>query len=113
MPSAPLALARLARGATLPKTRGLLLAAARSDALRHVARRAVNDRAGILRDLRHPGRPRDLIQRAARHPATRELANLGLVFLPVRYLPLGWLAKWATARALRRLVNEPVQRPRA
>jgi hypothetical protein len=36
------------------------------------------------------------------HPVTRELANVGLVFLPVRYVPAGWVAKWAAGRALRR-----------
>ncbi len=79
----------------MPKTRALIVAAARS---------------GFLRDLGHPRPTRDLIHRAATRPATREMANLGLLFLPVRFVPLGWLAKWATPRALRRLVNTPVGR---
>jgi hypothetical protein len=108
MPSAS-RLARLARAATLPETRGLIVAAARSNSLRGLVRRAVEDRAGLLRDLRHPGHPRDLIRAAARHPATRELADVGLVFLPIRYMPLSWVAKWATARVLRRFINRPVQ----
>src|SRR5450759_5362699 len=102
-------LARLARGATLPETRGLIVAAARSNSLRGLIRRAVEDRAGVLRDLRHPSHPRDLIRTAARHPAIRELADVGLVFVPLRYVPLGWVAKWATARVWRRFVDRPVR----
>jgi len=89
----------------MPETRRLIAAAARSRNVRKVARRAVNDRAGLLRDLKHPGDPRALIRNAARHPAVRELADVSLVFLPMRYLPLGWAATWAASRVLRRYVN--------
>ena len=85
------------------------MAAARSNSLRGLAPRAVKDRASLLRDLGHPGHPRDFIRTVARHPATRELADVGLVFLPFRYVPLGWMAKWATARVLRRFIDRPVQ----
>ncbi len=100
-------LGRLARAATLPETRGLIVATVRSSSLRRVARRAVKDRAGLLRDLRHPGDRRELIRSAARHPAIRELADASLVFLPIRYVPLGWVVRWATARVVRRFVQRP------
>jgi hypothetical protein len=98
-------LARIARTLTLPETRALIAAAARSEGLRALPGRAVRDRAGLVQDLRHPGDPRTLLRSAAAHPVTRELANVGLVFLPVRYVPVGWVAKWAAARALRRYLD--------
>ena len=100
-------LARIGRLATLPETRGLIVAAAQSETLREMARQAVHDRAGLVRGLRGPANHRDLLLRAARHPAVRELANAGLLFLPGRYLPLGWAASWATRRVLRRHVDPP------
>jgi hypothetical protein len=108
MPSAT-RLVRLARAATLPETRALIVAVARSNSFRGLARRAVQDRAGLLRDLGHPGHPRDFIRTAATHPATRELADVGLVFLPLRYVPLGWVAKWAAARVVRRFLDRPAR----
>ena len=102
-------LGRFARLATLPETRGAIVAAARSDALRGLARRAVNDRAALVRDLRNPAKARDVLRSATRHPATRELASAGLLFLPGRYLPLGWAASWATHRVLRRYVDSPAE----
>jgi hypothetical protein len=102
-------IARIARAATLPETRRLLAAAARSGAIRGLARRAAQDRAGLLHDLRHPGDPRGLIRRAARHPAAHELANAGLTFLPLRYAPLRWVVTWAAARAVRRYIDRRVQ----
>ena len=100
-------LARIGRLAPLPETRGLIVAAARSETLREMARQAVHDRAGLVRGLRGPANPRDLLLRAARHPAVRELADAGLLFLPGRYLPLGLAASWATRRVLRRHVDPP------
>lgn len=102
-------LARIVRLATLPETRGVIIAAAQSETLRNVARRAVNDRAALVRDLRNPANARDLVRSAVRHPAARELANAGLIFLPVRYLPLGWVATWATNRILRRYSDPPAE----
>lgn len=104
MPSAS-RLVRLARAATLPQTRALIVAGARSTTARSLARRAVVDRAGLIRELRQPGRSRELIGAAARHPAVRELADVGLVFLPMRYTPLGWVAKWAGGKAVRRFAK--------
>jgi hypothetical protein len=98
-------LARLARVATLPETRRLIVAARRSSIVRTLAHRVAHDRAGLVRDATHPGDPRDLIRSAARHPAARELANASLVFLPMRYLPLGWAASWAATRIVRRYVH--------
>jgi hypothetical protein len=60
-----------------------------------------------VRDLRNPANARGLVRSAARHPATRELASAGLMFLPVRYLPVGWAATWVTHRVLRRHLDPP------
>jgi len=102
-------LGRLARALTLPETRALIQAVARSEGLRALPNRALHDRAGLIRNLRHPGDPRGLIRNAAAHPVTRELANVGLVFVPVRYGPVGWVAKWATGRALRHFFDRRSQ----
>jgi hypothetical protein len=101
--------ARLVRIVTLPETRGLIAAAVRSDTVRELARRAVHDRAALARDLRDPANARELVRSAARHPATRELASAGLLFLPVRYMPVGVVATWAANRVLRRFVEPPVE----
>src|SRR5512141_2538926 len=101
-------LARLARIATLPETRGVIVAAVHSETLRDIGRRAVHDRAALVRDLRNPANARDLVRRAARHPATRELASAGLMFLPLRYVPVGWAATWVAHRVLRRYIDPPV-----
>jgi hypothetical protein len=102
-------LARFARLATLPETRRAVLAAAHSPALREIAQRASTDRAGLLRDLRSPANARGLLRDAVRHPATRELANATLMFLPVRYIPLGWAASRAGGKVLRRYVDPPTE----
>jgi hypothetical protein len=101
--------ARLARLATLPETRRAVLAAARSPALRDIAHRASTDRAGLLRDLKSRDHARGLLRDAVRHPATRELADASLMFLPIRYLPLGWAASRATRRVLRRYIDPPTE----
>jgi hypothetical protein len=94
-------LAQVVRLGTLPETRRLIAAAARSETLRDLARRARTDRRSLVRDLRNPEGARDAIASAARHPATRELATAGLMLLPIRYLPLGWAATWAAGRVNR------------
>ena len=101
MPSVT-SLARFVRIVTLPETRGLIAAAARSETLRDIGQRAVHDRGALLRDLSNPANAGDLVRSAARHPAARELASAGLLFLPVRYVPLGWAATWVAHRVLRR-----------
>ena len=101
-------IARIARIATLPETRGLILAAVQSETLRDVARRAVNDRAALVRDLSNPANARNIVRSAAGHPAARELASAGLMFLPGRYLPLGWAATWAAHRVLRDRARRPM-----
>jgi hypothetical protein len=98
-------LIRLARLATLPETRRAVLAAAHSPALRDIARRASTDRKSLLRDLRSPTHARGLLRDAVRHPATRELADAGLMFLPIRYLPVGWVASRAARRVFRRYID--------
>jgi hypothetical protein len=102
-------LGRLARTLTLPETRALVQAVARSEGLRALPHRALHDRAGLFRDLRHPGNPRALARGAVAHPVTRELANVGLVLVPGRYGPVGWVAKWATGRALRHFFDRQSQ----
>jgi len=104
-------LGRLARLATLPETRALIVAAARSNTLRSVAHRSVVDRAGLLRDLTSPAKARHLARQAVRHPAVAELANAGLVVLPIRYVPLGFAATWAARRVLRRYLGSPIDVP--
>ena len=103
MPS-PIKLLRLA---TLPETRHLVATAARSDALRDLVRRARADRMGLVRELANPLASARLARDAIAHPATRELAGLGLVLLPGRYLTAGW----AASRLLRRSFNGSRRRP--
>jgi hypothetical protein len=93
---------RLITLATLPETRRFVAAAARSDGVRDLVRRARGDRVGLLRDLANPAVPARLVRDAVTHPATRELAGVGLVFLPGRYLPVGWAATRLLRRALDR-----------
>jgi hypothetical protein len=96
---------RLVGLGTFPETRGLIVAVARSGSVRGLARRAIHDRSGLVRDLRDVHQARALVRATAMHPATRELAGAGLVFLPGRFLPLGWAATWAANKALRRYVG--------
>jgi hypothetical protein len=79
----------LARVATMPETRRVVAEAVRSGALTDVARRARSDRPALIRDLADPRFAVGRLRRAIRHPAARELANVGLLLLPGRYLPLG------------------------
>jgi hypothetical protein len=100
-------LARLVRVVTLPETRDVIVAAAHSQTLRDLRRRAIYDRGALVRDLGNPANAQHLVRSAARHPATRELASAGLLFLPVRYLPVGWAATWVARRVLRRHLDPP------
>jgi hypothetical protein len=93
-------LARVARIATLPETRNVIFAAVRSTTLRTGLRRALHDPSGVVRELR-PTTVQRAVMRSVRHPAVQELANAGLLLLPGRYIPLGWVATWA-ARHIRR-----------
>jgi hypothetical protein len=100
---------KIARLATLPETRGLIVAVARSETARDIARRARSDRAALLRDLGNPATARELVRSAATHPATRELASAGLILLPGRYFPMGWVATWAARKAIRRYIDPPAE----
>jgi hypothetical protein len=102
-------LARVARLVAMPETRAAIVAAAESPTLRDLAHRAVNDRAGLIRELRDPANARELVRSAARHPASRELVSAGLLFLPARYIPLGWALTKASGRVLRRYVDPPAE----
>ena len=53
MPSAT-RLARLVRVVTLPETRGVIVAAARSQALRDIRQRVVHDRGGLIATTQEP-----------------------------------------------------------
>ena len=100
---------RLVRLFTFPETRGVIVAAVRSETLRDIGQRAVHDRGALVRELGNPANARDVVRSAARHPATRELASAGLMFLPVRYLPVGWAVTWVTHRVLRRHIDPPAE----
>lgn len=93
---------KLLRLATMPETRHVIVAASRSVALRDLARRARSDRSGLLRDLARPSTTVGLVRDVIGHPATRELANVGYILLPSRYLPAGWAAMWLSRRVLGR-----------
>jgi hypothetical protein len=93
-------LTRLARIATMPETRRLVLGAAHSEALRDVARRAAREPGVLGREMRNPAVVKDLFRTTIRHPATHEIGSLGLLFVPGRYLPVGWAATWAVVGAL-------------
>lgn len=97
-------LVRFARIVTLPETRRLIAATARSQSLRNLAGRAVHDRAGLLRDLKQTS-PREMARGAVRHPAAQELAKASLMLLPPRYVPLGWVATRVANRVVRRVVG--------
>lgn len=93
----------------MPGTRAAIVAAAESTTLRDLIDRARNDRAGLVRDLRDPANARHLVRSAARHPASRELLSSGLLFLPARYIPLGWALTKASGKFLRRYVDPPAE----
>lgn len=89
---------KLARLATLPETRSLIGRAARSGSLREAAHRARTDRAGLFRELANPALAVRRTRSAIGHPATHELARVGLVFVPGPYRPLGWALGWVVGR---------------
>lgn len=95
-------LIRLGKLASLPETRHVLVSSVRSGQIQGAAFRAVHDRDGLWRDVRNQATSIETLRSTALHPATRELAEAGLLFLPVRYMPLGWAATWAGRRILRR-----------
>lgn len=94
-------IARLRHLASLPETRRLVVSTVRAGHLQNAARRAVHDRARLLRDVRDQVTSREVLRSTVEHPAARELANAGLLFLPIRYLPVGWLVSRVARRALR------------
>ena len=91
----------------MPQTRHLVVAAARSKALRDVGRRARTTAPGWPVSCADPAVTVGLIRDAIRHPATRELADVGLLLLPGRYLPVAWAASKLSRRALRRAPQTP------
>jgi hypothetical protein len=85
-------LTRFRRLLTLHETRRALVSAARSGVPREVLRRARSDRRGLLREWRDPSTARAAFWAVARHPATHELVDVGMLTLPGRYVRLGWHA---------------------
>ena len=86
---------KLLRLATLPETRSLIGRATTSGSIRDVAYRARTDRVGLARDLVDPAHVWRRAGVAIAHPATHELARVGLVLLPGPYgriagRPDGW-----------------------
>jgi hypothetical protein len=96
-------LARILRFGSFPETRRAILAAARSSTVRDVVRRARADPSTLLRDARDPANARVFARRIASHPAAKELASASLLLLPVRYVPLGWIASRVARKVLRRM----------
>jgi hypothetical protein len=102
------ALAKLSRAAqigTLPETRRLLFRIAKRHNVRATASRFAHDRVQFARDLVNPADVLAFARSAIQHPATRELTGVGLMFVPGRYLPIGWAATWATRRIARRVAR--------
>lgn len=87
---------------TLPETRQLIVTTVRTAPWRQLARRAATDRRGLIRDVTDPANARRLARDAISHPATAELANAGVLLLPLRYTPVAWVATWVARRVLRR-----------
>ena len=102
-------ISRIVRIATLPETRRAIVAAARSDTLRSILRRASSDRKGLMRDLRNPANARDVIRGVARHPAAHELADASLLLMPGRSLAVRLGAGWTARRLFRRYVDRPAE----
>ena len=87
-------ISKLLRLATLPETRSLIGRATNSGSIRDVAYRARTDRVGLARDLADPAHVWRRARVAIAHPATHELARVGLVFLPGPYGRIAWAAGW-------------------
>jgi len=101
----------LARLGTLPETRRVVFSSQTRRQIRAAASRLVHDRAQLARDIARPADVGAFAGRAIRHPATRELVSVGLLFTPERYLPIGWIAGWATRRIARRMARRQAPAP--
>jgi hypothetical protein len=85
---------RLARLVTLPETRRLMGRGSRILARRGMRPMTSDERQALIELLRNPTRTVRLAREATGHPAARELASVGMVFLPVRYyLPAAWAVR--------------------
>ncbi|MGH2466045.1 MAG: hypothetical protein ACRDGI_11340 [Candidatus Limnocylindrales bacterium] len=93
----------MAQIGTLPETRRALLSPDTRRHVRSAASRVAHDRARLARDLTRPADIAAFARSAFAHPATRELAGAGMLFMPGRYLPIGWAAGWAGRRIARRI----------
>ncbi|HSS34839.1 MAG TPA: hypothetical protein VLR93_01080 [Patescibacteria group bacterium] len=98
---------RLARLAASPTARQLVANAARSETTRDLARQAVRDPRGLVRQLADPATAHVIFRKAVQDPAVREAARLGMVFMPVHYAVLGNAALWGARRVVRRYRETP------
>jgi hypothetical protein len=96
MPSLP-TIARIARSLV---SGGLITGVARSPLIREVGRRTITDPGGLLREVADPAKARVLLGRAGRDPGLREVAQVSLILLPFRYVPLGYAAMWVGRKVL-------------
>ncbi len=97
----------MARLAASLATGGLLSAVSRSPMARQLGRRAVTDPGRLVRDLADPAKARVLVASASGDPALRQLAQTGMIFLPLRYVPLGYVALWTGRKVIRRYLARP------
>jgi len=92
----------LARIIMTPVALDLAATAYRSPTARGLARQAVRDPAGLARRLADPRQSLPLMRDAGRQVRLRDMAQLGLLFVPLRYGVLSELALWGARRATRR-----------
>jgi hypothetical protein len=91
----------LARILMTPVALDLAATAYRSPTARALASQAVHDPAGLARRLADPKQSVPLMQQAGRHVRVRDMAQLGLLAVPLRYGLLSELALWGLRRATR------------
>ena len=82
-----------------PAAVDLASTAIRSPTARGLARQAVRDPAGLARRLADPKQSVPLMREAGRQVSVRDMAQLGLLFAPIRYGVLSELAIWGARRA--------------
>jgi hypothetical protein len=98
MPS-PTKLLKITQVIGLPETRHVLASSVRSGLLQQAASRAIHDRRALIRDVQAQATSVRALRDALGHPATRELAEAGLLFVPGRYMTIAWAATRAARRA--------------
>jgi hypothetical protein len=84
-----------------PVALDLAASAYHSPTARALASQAIHDPAGLARRLADPKQSVPLMQQAGRHVRLRDVAQLGLLAVPLRYGLLSELALWGARRATR------------